>query len=393
MSEQILNLGEDAKVEKSFVAKATDPNLYPTPYATPADFAAQYPDPLDTTELIAMCEEITLWQHLPEHRTALMTETWREMDQLEFNSGSSYIAFADGACPESYKHDGDNMHVHIKNIGAKKNLSLREIMHSRAVASANWNGINRLNGPAPASEGIPGGLDYGTFQKQTVMDLKEKEIRLGSTLVLNGWDALLVNGDSNDNSLEFDGIEKWATNQSCTLHTNDNSGSGTFSSTSFDRFLSESCAKPTEIWGHPQAIQEMMAGYMILGFQGSQVINYNVGAAGATRITPGFNFAGYVNTGVGTLKVVADNNFRRNASGSTTFQADLWAIRATHNGEDLAYKITQVPFGLVDLVPGCTVISFMVWAATAFVLKHCCAHGKYTTQFTGRVTTTCAVIG
>lgn len=389
MDEKILNLGADATVEKAFVAKATDPTLYPTPYATPDDFSAQYPQPLDTKELIAMCEEITLWQHLPEHQTALNAEYWREMSSLEFNSGSSYIAFADGACPESYTHDGANKTVNIKNIGAKKNLSLREIKHSQAVASANWNGINTLIGAAPAGQGMPGGSDMGTFQRQVVMNLKEKEVRLASTLVMNGWDALLVNGNSSDNSLEFDGIESWATNQSCTMHTNDNSASGTFSATTFDRFLSESCAKPTEVWGHPQAIQEMLMGYVTLGFQGSQVIQYNDN----NRIVPGFNFAGMVNTGVGTLKVVADNNFRRNASGSTTFQADLWAIRATHNGEDLAYKITQIPFGLVDLVPGCTVISFQVWAATAFVLKHCCAQGKYTTQFTGRIVSTCTAIG
>lgn len=390
MDEKILNLGEDARVERAFVSKATDPNLYPTPYATPADFAGQYPNPLDTTELIAMCEEITLWQHLPEHRTSLMTETWRELTSLSFNSGSSYIAFADGACPESYTHDGSNLHVHIKNIGAKKNLSLREIMHSQAIASANWNGINTLVGAAPSGEGLPGASDYGTFQRQTVMNLKEKEVRLASTLVLNGWDALLVNGDADDNSLEFNGIENWAEHESCTMHTNDNSASGTFSATSFDRFLAESCAKPTEVWGHPQAIQEFMAGYMILGFQGSQVINFS---GPASRITPGYNYAGYVNTGVGTLKVVADSNFRRAASSSTTFQADLWAIRATHNGEDLVYKITQVPFGLVDLTPMCTAIAFEVWAATAFVLKHCCAHGRYTSQFTGRLTTTCTAIG
>lgn len=388
MVDKMLNLGEDATKNPALVTKATDPNLYPTPYSTPGDFAAQYPDPLDTTELLAMCEEVTLWKHLPEHRTALMTETWREMDKLEFNSGSSYIAFADGACPESYTHDGDNLHVHIKNIGVKKNLSLREIMHSQAIASAGWNGINSILGGYPAGEGLPGASDVGTFQRQAIMNLKEKEIRLGSTLVMNGWDRLLVLGDSNSNSLEFDGIEQWATNMSCTMHTNDNSASGTFSAISFDRFLSESCAKPTELWGHPQAMQELMAAYFSLGFQGSQVIQFNTG----DRLTPGYNFAGYVNTGVGQLKVVADSNFTRTAAGSSTFQADIWAIRATHNGEDLAYKITQIPLGLTDLSPLCTAIAFEIWAATAFVLKACCAHGRYKSQFTGRIATTCTRI-
>jgi len=389
MSDIILNLGEDAKVEKAFVAKATDPNLYPTPYVTPTDFAAQYPAPLDTTELINMCEEISLWQHLPEHRTALMIETWRELDTLAFNSGSSYIAFADGACPESYDHDGDNMHVDIKNIGAKKNLSIREVMHSQAVASANWHGINTLVGGYPGGEGLPGASNTATFQRQSVMNMKEKEIRLASTLILNGWDRLLVVGDANTNSLEFNGVENWAEHESCTMHTNDNSASGTFSAIGFDRFIAESCAKPTEVWGHPQAVQEMMAGYFGLGFNGSQVISVPSG----DRLTPGYNFAGYVNTGAGKMKVVADSNFTRTAAGTAIFQADLWAMRATHNGEDLIYKITQVPLGLVDLSPLCTAISFEIWAATALVIKACCAQGRFKSQFTGRSTSTCTRIG
>lgn len=262
-------------------------------------------------------------------------------------------------------------------------------MHSQAVASANWNGINTLVGGFPSSEGLPGGADMATFQRQVVADVKAKEIRLGSTLVMNGWDALLVNGDHSGNSLEFTGIENWATNYSCTFHTNDNTSSGTFSAISFDRFLSESCAKPTHVFGHPAAIQEMMSAYFQLGFQGSQVVNF----ASGNRIEPGYNFAGWVNTGVGRLKVVADSNFRRNASGTTTFQADLWALRMTHNGEPLVFRMDQIPLSLTDLAPGCTAIAFEIWAATALVIKACCAQGKYTSQFTGRITTTCTAIG
>ena len=36
------------------VFRATDPVILPQPYASPADFAAQYPTPLDPTEIIAM---------------------------------------------------------------------------------------------------------------------------------------------------------------------------------------------------------------------------------------------------------------------------------------------------------------------------------------------------
>lgn len=394
MSDVVLNLGEDAQVEKSFVAapviqKAIDPIILPQPYSKPADFAAQYPTPLDTTEILRLCEEVTLLQAIPEEQTSLNSYTWREMTSLAFVSGSSYLAFADGSCPEEYTHNGVNMTVDIKNIGAKKSLSVRDIMHSTAVAIAWWNGINTLTGPVPSGEGLPGANDMATFQRQVVMGVKEKEVRLASILVLNGEDALLVKGDHVSNSLEFTGIENWATNYSCNFHTNNNSASGTLSAVDFDRFLSEGCAKPTAVLGHPQAIQELMSAYFQLGYQGSQVVNFT---GPGDRIIPGYNFGSFVNTGVGRLQVIADNNFRRSSIGATALQVDLWAMRMTHNGEPMVYRTTQVPFGINDLVPGCTAISFQVWKATALVIKACCMHGKYTTQISGRVITTCTVI-
>ena len=366
MSDVVLNLGADAQAEPAFVQKSTDPVILPQPYVQPTDFTAQYPQPLDPTEVIAMCEEISLWQSLPEERTALNAHLWRELTSLAFTSGSSYIAFADGECPEEYQHGGANSTVSIKNIGAKKTLSIRDIMHSRAVATGYGDGINRLNGPFASGEGLPG-TDGNTFGAQVVADVKEKEARLGMTLVLNGWDRLLVAGDTNTNSLEFDGIENWQANQSCSFNTNDNSASGTFSAQAYDRFLSEGCATPTLIAGHPAAIQEMLSAYFQLGYQGSQVVNYSDG----NRITPGFNFASFVNTGVGRLQVVADRNFTRNASAAGAFQADLWSFRMTHNGDPLVYKITQVPLSMTDLAPGCTAVSFEIWAATALVIKAC----------------------
>src|SRR3990167_3187318 len=114
---------------QGFVARATDPLILPQPYVTPQDFAAQYPTPLDPLEIIAMCEEVTLWRALPTEPTQLKTELWRELNELAFSSGSSYISFADGACPEEYYHDGDNRYVDLKNIGAKKSLSISDIMH------------------------------------------------------------------------------------------------------------------------------------------------------------------------------------------------------------------------------------------------------------------------
>lgn len=388
--ERVLNLGEGGQVERSFVVRATDPMITPQPYVSPTDFAAQYPTPLDPTEIIAMCEEVTVWNAIPNNPDgdyALNSHTWRELNELAFTSGSSYISFATGECPEEYRHDGDNTTVDLKNIGAKKTLSERDIKHSMAVAAANWNGINRLVGGVPSGEGMPGGSNTASFVQEAVAGVKEKEVRLGMTLVMNGWDRLLVLGDVDNNALEFDGIEQIVTAANGS-HTNSDP-SGTFSAASFDRFLSESCAKPTVIFGHPQAIQEMLSGYFQLGFAGSQVVNFADGG----RITPGFNFAGFVNTGVGRLAVVADSNFTRADAGGGTFISSLFAMRMTHNGVPLVYRLDQIPLQLKDLAPGCTAISFIVWAATALIIKHRCAHGRYTALFTGRIVTTCAVIG
>ena len=79
------------------------------------------------------------------------------MTSLEFTSGSAYVAFADGECPEEYTHDGANQTITLKNLGAKKTLSVSDIQHSMAVAGAGWHGINTLVAPAPSSEGLPGG--------------------------------------------------------------------------------------------------------------------------------------------------------------------------------------------------------------------------------------------
>ncbi|KKL51026.1 hypothetical protein LCGC14_2299620 [marine sediment metagenome] len=386
--EQVLDMGAGGK--SAFVSRTTDPVILPQPYASPADFSAQYPTPLDPLEVISMCEEVGLWQYIPEEMTSLQEYTWRELNSLAFTSGSAYIAFADGECPEEYTHDGNNTSISLKNLGAKKSLSISDIMHSRAVSASNWHGINTLLGGFPSSEGAPGGTDAATFEMERVAGVKEKEVRIAMTLVLNGWDRLLALGDTNTNSLEFDGFEKWATNQSCSFHTNGTGTvSGTFSATTFDRFLSESCAKPTSLLGHPAAIQELMAGYFQLGYQGSQVVNF----ADGDRIVPGFNFGGYVNTGVGRLEVVADNNFSRVDVTGGAFSASIWAMRMNHNGEPLVYKLTQIPLAMKDLVPGCTAISFEIWTKTSLIIKHCCAHGVYTSQFTGRIVTTCPVIG
>jgi hypothetical protein len=393
--ETILNLG--GGVERAFqagmVQRSADP-VFPVAPTTPIDFAAQFPQPLDTTELVAMCEELGFWKSLPEKQTALKAETWRELNELAFTSGSSYISFADGACPEEYYHDGDNSTITLKNIGAHKGLTISDILHSAAVSSMSVGpygvGINRLVGGFAFGEGMPGGYDQGTFLAESVADLKAKEMVLAATLVLNGWDRLLVAGNANSNSLEFSGLETLVTTANG-AHGNDITGqnaSGTFTGASFDRYLAEGCAKPTHLVGHPQAIQELMSAYFTLGFQGSQVIYQNDG----NRMVPGYNFAGEVNTATGALKVIADRNITKTASGANSFVSNIYALRMVHNGEPLVYKATQIPFSFRDLVPGCTSIQFEVWAKTALIIKAMCAQGIYRNIWTGRSTTTCPVI-
>lgn len=397
MDEPILNVGQDAAEQPVFteravnpdpVVRATDPVMANA--ALPADFAAQYPTPLDTTEILAMCEEITLWRDLPEKRTGLKQETYREMTSLAFNSGSSYIAFADYVCPEEYTHDGSNTTVDLKNIGAKKSLGISDIMHSAAVAAASWNGINTLVGGFPAGQGLPGASDIATFQRAHVADVKAKEMRLMATLVLNQWDRLLAVGNSGNNALEFDGIETLVTsaNGAHTRTAADLQASGTFSASDFDQFVAEGCGKPTDIFGHPQAIQEMMSAYFQLWGAGTQVINFNSGE----RLTPGYNFASEVRTGIGTLRVHGDANFTRTQMGRTQFMSSLYPLRMIHNGEPLVYKITQIPLAFKDLAPGCTAISFMEWAKSALVIKARCAQARYQAIFQGRSVTTCPTV-
>lgn len=384
--EVILNVGGDAGQEPAFVSRATDPVV--SNFATPIDFAAQFPTPLDTTELIAMCDEINLWRSIPEEGTMLKEETWRELNELAFTSGTAYESFADGACPEEYYHDGDNTTVTLKNIGAKKTLGISDIMHSAAVAGANWNGINFLNGPFPASQGLPGGDPAASFLGGAVRDLKEKEMTLASILVLNAYDRILALGNKSSNSLEFDGIELQVTSGNG-ARADVSSASGTFSAGAFDRALGAGCAKPQVLLGHSTAIQELMSNYFQLGAAGLQVIHNN---APGNRITPGFNFSGEVLTGIGLLQTVADNRFTRSASSATTFQSKIFGLRMQHNGQKLVYRKTQIPLAFKDLMPGCTAISFQIWTKTALIIKAMCAQMYYQSLFTGVSVTTCPVI-
>ena len=396
MPEVILNVGGDGQPAfteaqaqaEAMVMRATDPLI--SNAGLPADFAAQYPTPLDTTEILAMCEEINLWKNIPELMTGLKEETYREMTSLAYTSGSSYVAFADYACPEEYTHNGSNTTVTLKNIGAKKSLGISDIMHSQAVAAAGWNGINTLVGASPAFAGLPGTGDLGTFQRQHVADVKAKEMRLMATLVLNQWDRLLALGNSGGNALEFDGIETLVTsgNGAHVRSAAALAASGTFAASAFDQFLSEACSAPTKIFGHPQAIQEALSAYFQLWGLGVQVLDKGNG----NRATPGFNFAGEVITGIGTLGVVADANFTRTAAGASSFDTSLYALRMVHNGEPLVYRRTQIPLAFKDLAPGCTAISFMEWAKTALIIKYRCSQSRFQSIFSGRILSSCPSI-
>ena len=388
----ILNLGDDAAAQPAFtegmVQRAADPVVANA--ALPADFAAQYPTPLNTAEIIAMCEEVNAWRSIPEVPTGLKQETYRELTSLAYVSGTSAIAFPDYECPEEYTHNGANVTVDLKNIGAKKSLGISDIIHSQAVAAAGWNGINTLVGGSPAFGGLPGTADFGTFQRAHVANVKEKEMRLMATLVLNGWDRLLIKGNSANNALEFDGIETIVTaaNGAHVRPSSQLIASGSFSASAFDQFLTEACSGATDLWGHPQAIQEMLSSYFQLWGAGIQVLQKGNGA----NVTPGYTFDSQVYTARGTLGVHADANFTRTASGASSFDSSIYALKMRLNGDPLVYRSTQIPLAFKDLAPGCTAISFMEWAKTALIVKFRCAQSRYQSVFAGRIVTTCPTI-
>lgn len=368
------------------VERATDPVLSPAAPYTPADFAAQWATPLDPTEIIALAEESTLYNYLPVLRTTLKEETWRELNSLAFTSGQAYISFSDGTCPEEFAHSGENTTVTLKNQGAKKTLGISDIMHSMGVAALPMGGINAMTGPVGNFEGLPGvSVDAGTVIR--IRDMKAQEIVLAAILVINGQDRLLAVGNKASNSLEYDGIETiLATGTAC--HT-PATVTGSFTGLGFDRFLAEGSIRPTTLFGHPTALQELQAGYFQLGFQGSQTINIGSG----NRVVPGFNFASSVNTSQGTLGMVADINFTRTDTGGGTFKSTIYALRMKHNGIPLVYRRVQIPLSYKELAPGCTAIAFQLWEKSALVIKHRCAHSIYPAIFTGRIITTNTLVG
>ena len=89
MSEKVLDLETGGQM----VERATDPLINPA-YVQPVDFTAQYPTPLDTTEILRLCEEVSLLQAIPTQRTNLSVFTWREMTALALFSCFSTVSAA-----------------------------------------------------------------------------------------------------------------------------------------------------------------------------------------------------------------------------------------------------------------------------------------------------------
>lgn len=370
---------------RSLQNRATDPVIVPQPYYSPNDFTTEFGVPVDTTEIIALCEEISALNALPEVVNGANTESWLEMNALYFTGGQNYIAFENGGCPEEYTASTVNRTVSKKHFGGKKTLSQSDIVHSMASIAAGY-GVSALVGPTAG----PYGDGPSTFARQSVADAKEKEIRRMMTLVMNGWDELLVKGSVTDNAEEFDGIENLVTTGNGSRGNPFNATySGTFNVAHFDEWLAAGCAKPTHIFGHPSTLQALKIAYWSLG---ASAMAPQLIQNGNTGVEAGVTFANVIHTSVGPITLVPDSRFTRTDLNNGTFSANLYALRMAHNGEPLVYRATQIPLSFKDLMPGCSAISFTVWGVSALVVKHACAHGVYRAAFNGLVQDGCSYI-
>lgn len=368
-----------AEVAKSLVEKTvTDPVVILQPYSQPADFTAQYPQPLDPTEILTLCEEITVWQTLPEVVTPTNADSWREMDELAFTgaglTGEGF--FLKGGCPDTYTHDGDNMSKTRMYIGAQKTLSYEDIKHSLAVASIEGLGISAISTQT---------------RRAAVADVKAKEMLLQEILTLNKWDKALVKGNSSTNTLAFDGIETQVTNANGARINAD--PTGTFDIEDFDNFLNAGCARATHVFGHPKALEAIKKGYLSLGATGGTVpIMQILVTKDGNQVVPGFILADLIDTSIGRLTLVPDFRFTTIQVQPDRFHSTVYPLRVYHNGEPIVYKSTQTPLSFKDLSPGCTAISFMIYAVTALVIKHMCAQSAFTANWPGVVGTGCDII-
>lgn len=389
---QLEKAGVDAETLQGLREKAglvektvTDPVVLLQPYTQPSDFTAQYPQPLDPTEILTECEEISVYRALPEVVTPFNADQWREMTDVDFATATGLTNdgfFDKGGCPDRITASGETKSITRRYIGAQQTLSFEDIQHSAAVAAIRGLGISRL---MTHTVGGPDVIDV-------VRDAKAKEIKKQEIIVLNNWDLALVKGDNSVNSLAFDGIETQVTAANgarCNADT-----TGTFNIEEFDNFLVAGCARPTHIFGHPKALESIKKGYLSLGATaGSQPVQQVVLTRGADGgVVPGMVLADEVFTSIGRIMLVPDFRFTATQVADHAFESTVYPLRVRHNGEPLVYKSTQTPLVFKDLSPGCTAISFMVYAVTALTIKHMCAQACWTSQFAGIVGTGCDVV-
>lgn len=378
------NIAPTPQQMRSLQTRATDPLIAGTPPYRANDFTLEFGVPVDTTEIMALCEEISLYDGLPEVINGANTDSWLEMNALYFTGGQNFVAFGNGECPEEYTSNTVNRTVAKKHLGAKRTLSQSDIVHSMASIAAGY-GVSALVGPTAAWD------SPNTFMRSAVGDAKEKEIRRAMTLTLNGWDELLVKGSVSNNAEEFDGIETIITTGNGARANFDNAVySGTFSAARFDEWIAAGCARPTHIFGHPTALQALKMGYWGLGANSGPAQIVTNGSNGAIRA--GLTFVDVIQTAIGPITLIGDTRFSRTDHGDGTFSSNLYPIRMVHNGEPLLYKATQIPLNFKDLAPGCTAISFMTWAVSALTIKHMCAQGVYRSRFAGIVDDSCGYV-
>lgn len=362
--------------------RASDP-AFPGGVATPEDFAAQFAQPLDTTELIPMCSETTMARVLPDKTGDTKAELWRELNELEFVSGSAHkIAFPAGDCPEDFRHNGDNKQIDLKHYGAKKSLTESDIRHSRGSIAAGY-GITNLVGPF-SDNGAPGERDVASLVRANISDLKEKEMQLMSILVMNDFDKLLVYGDEGTYPDEFDG---WVTQITAAngARVNGGTSTGTFDVNHFNQFMAAGCAKPDAIFAHPVILADIALSYHEIG---SQVINFDRNQ----NVVAGIAFASEVMTSYGPVSLIGDSNFPVTDNGNGTVTGDAYPVKLRHNGEPLIYRRTQIPLSFKDLAPGCTAIQFEIYGVAALIVKAMCAQAKYRAVFGGLVQNGCTYI-
>lgn len=367
-------------VAKGLVEKTTtDPVVLLQPYSQPSDFTAQYPQPLDPTEILQLCEEIRVWEALPEVVTDTNADQWREMTALEMDATgqTNHGFFLKGGCPDTHTRSGTNQTITRMYLGDQATLTYEDIKHSMAVAGMQGLGISAIS---------------TQNRRVAIADAKAKAMLTMEINTINNWDRALVKGNDTTNPLEFDGIETQVTNANGARTNADPTGQ--FDVEEFDQFLAAGCARPTHVFGHPMALRAIKYAYMSLGATGGTApIMQVVLNKDGSQMIPGYNLADQIDTSVGRLTLVPDFRFTATQVQPDRFHAAVYPLRLYHNGEPIVYKSTQTPLSFKDLAPGCTAISFEIYAVTALVIKHMCAQALFTANWPGVVAQQCSIVG